>query len=289
MCLIEGLQRHIEDLLDTSIVGSRSLSGDDTASVYKLDFADKTSSILKYNRNIGSVNMFETEVSGLQHIASTNTIATPSVLNYGTHNDISFILMEYVKGKSPSKEDYKKLGYQIAQLHDYTSENFGLDDDNFIGSLEQKNNLIDNWIDFYSEQRLGFQIKMAIKKGLLINSEIPSVDDIKTCLQSYCKKVKPSLIHGDLWNGNFIVSEDGRPYLIDPSVSYSHSEMDIAMSRLFGGFDSSFYQAYHNEKPITEYYEARIEIYQLYYLLVHLNIFGTSYYGSIKRILNNHF
>ncbi|MCA0153434.1 fructosamine kinase family protein [Winogradskyella vincentii] len=289
MHLIEGLQRHIEDLLDTSIVGSRSLSGGDTASVYKLDFADKTSSILKYSRNIGSVNMFEAEVSGLQHIASTNTIATPSILNYGTHSDISFILMEYVKGKSPSKEDYEKLGYQLAQLHFHTSDNFGLDDDNFIGSLEQKNNLIDNWVDFYSEQRLGFQIKMAIIKGLLINSEIPSIDDIKTCLQSYCKKVKPSLIHGDLWNGNFIVSEDGRPYLIDPSVSYSHSEMDIAMSRLFGGFDSSFYQAYHNEKPITEYYEERIEIYQLYYLLVHLNIFGTSYYGSVKRILNNHF
>ena len=197
--------------------------------------------------------------------------------------------MEYIDQKSPTKEDYIRLGFQLAQLHNHTSENFGLDSDNFIGSLKQKNNFADNWIEFYSEHRLGFQLKMAINKGLLKHPEVPSIDDIKTRLQSYCHKVKPCLIHGDLWNGNFIVSTDGSPYLIDPSVSYSHSEMDIAMSKLFGGFDLAFYQAYHNEKPITEFYYERIEMYQLYYLLVHLNIFGSSYYASVNRILNNHF
>lgn len=289
MSLTEDLKQYIKSSLQTPKIAFKTLSGGDTASVYKLEIADKTSYILKCSRSIDSVNIFEAEVSGLRRIASTNTIATPSILDFGTHNDISFLLMEYIHEKSPAKKDYVKLGYQLAQLHNHTSENFGLDKDNFIGNLEQKNILTDNWIDFYSKHRLGFQLKMSLKKSLLKKSEVPLEDRIANSIQLYCKKVNPSLIHGDLWNGNFVVSTDGTPYLIDPSVYYGHSEMDIAMSKLFGGFDLSFYNAYHNEKPITEYYDERIEIYQLYYLLVHLNIFGTSYYAAVKQILNKYF
>ncbi|WP_299364320.1 fructosamine kinase family protein [Winogradskyella sp.] len=289
MLLEEDLIRYIESSLQTPIVSSRPLSGGDTASVLKLDTSKKSSYILKCSRVNGSINMFEAEANGLNLIAKSNTIATPEVFDFGIQKDTAFLLMENIVSKSPTSEDYSKLGFQLSRLHDCTSENFGLDNDNFIGSLEQQNTPSKDWINFYSKHRLSAQLDLALKKGLLSTSEIPSIDDIKSCLQSFCHKVKPSLLHGDLWGGNFIIAEDGTPYLIDPSVYYGHSEIDIAMSKLFGGFSSSFYEAYHSEKPISDSFKERIELYQLYYLLVHLNVFGNSYYGSVKRILKSYF
>ncbi|MCA0132204.1 fructosamine kinase family protein [Winogradskyella alexanderae] len=286
---MEDLKRHLESFLNMSIIDSRPLSGGDTSSVYKLDTENKTSFILKCGPVKISNEMFQAEVKGLHLIENTETIKTPKVYDSGVHNDISYILMEYVTSKSPTKADFSRLGLQLANLHKHSSASFGLDYNNFIGRLKQQNNLTNSWIDFYGSQRLGIQFKLASNNGLLKDSEIPSSELIKSYLETICQDIKPTLLHGDLWNGNFLIATDGTPYLIDPSVYFGHAEIDIAMSKLFGGFDISFYNAYHIQNPITAHYQKRLEIYQLYYLLVHLNMFGASYYSSVKRVLNKHF
>ena len=143
--------------------------------------------------------------------------------------------------------------------------------------------------DFYIDERLLPQFDLAQSKGLLRSNEIPDKEIMKGNLNDLIKVVKPSLLHGDLWGGNFLIGKDGTPYLIDPAVYYGHHEVDIAMSKLFGGFGSAFYSAYYEVFPESSRINDRIEIYQLYYLLVHLNIFGSSYYGSVKQILNKYF
>ena len=289
MLLPKDFKYHLESFLNNTIIESHTLSGGDTSSVFKIETSSKEFAILKLGTNKTSNNLLNAELNGLRCIANSKTIHTPVIYSYGSYNELPYLFMEYVPSKRPNKEDFSRLGQQLAQLHKHSSESFGLESPNYIGRLKQQNNQTDSWIDFYSEYRLGIQFQLALNNGLLKASEIPTIASVKSYLESICHSIKPSLLHGDLWSGNYLIATDGTPYLIDPSVYYGHSEIDIAMSKLFGGFDASFYEAYHGEFPITEHFQTRIEIYQLYYLLVHLNMFGSSYYTSVKQILNKHF
>lgn len=284
---MEELRSHIEHLLSSPILNYRSLSGGSIAAVYQLETA--TGSLVLKTGKATAGEMFYAEANGLDLIRQTKTIAVPKVFDAGVKNDTAFLLMAYISGKSPSSEDEALLGTQLANLHRCNAELFGLNHDNFIGSLAQKNSFASNWADFFANQRLGVQLKLAQKKNLLQASEVPSITMITSVLQSFCKNIKASLLHGDLWNGNFLISKSGMPFLIDPAVYYGHAEVDIAMSKLFGGFGSSFYESYHKWHPKTAFFKERIDLYQLYYLLVHLNLFGRSYYNSVKRLLTTYF
>ncbi|WP_370391343.1 fructosamine kinase family protein [uncultured Winogradskyella sp.] len=284
---MEVLTSHLEDILNTSIVSYRPLSGGDISAVFKIE--TKTGAYVLKCGAKEKTSLFEAEAQGLNLIAKTQTIATPKVIAVGAHHETPYLLMEFIASKTPEKEDYNKLGNQLAQFHNCYAEQFGLSSDNFIGSLFQKNTPSKNWIDFYSINRLGVQFELAVSQGLLNPKEIPSQKEIKNVLKSLCSDVKPSLLHGDLWSGNYIIAKDGTPYLIDPATYYGHAEVDIAMTKLFGGFGSHFYEAYHDVIPISNHYNERIDLYQLYYLLVHLNLFGRSYYNSVQRILKRYF
>ena len=171
-------------------------------------------------------------------------------------------------------------------MHQKTNDFFGLDHSNFIGHLPQQNNFHTSWSDFFIQERLQPQINLAQKRNLL---PLSTVQDFKFLFQKIpeiCPRELPGLIHGDLWNGNFMIGKNGEAVLIDPSVSFAHREMDLAMARLFGGFDQKFYKTYHSEFPLESGFEERMEIYQLYYLMVHVNLFGSSYLPSVNRILN---
>ncbi len=279
---------HVSDLLNESITNISPVSGGDISKAYRIN-TPTNSYFLKLNNAPHAFRMFQTEAYGLELIAKSKTIKTPKIINYGNFGDSSFLLLEFIESKLPTSEDFKTLGKQLAKLHQCASNTFGLDLDNFIGSLEQHNTQHDTWIDFYTHERLKFQLDLAKQKGLLQDNECPTSSRIKTQLQSLFSDVKPSLLHGDLWSGNYLIAKDGMPYLIDPAVYYGHHEVDIAMSKLFGGFGDSFYEAYYNYFPVEAHTSARIEIYQLYYLLVHLNMFGRSYYGSVVSILKTYF
>jgi len=280
-------QNHISNLLNEPISSLYPVSGGDISHSYKLD-TSKNSYFIKVN-GLNAIKMFQTEAHALKLIQDTNTIGTPEVLDYGTFEGSSFLILEFIESKSPSGIDFKNLGTQLAKLHKNTSDIFGLEEDNFIGSLPQSNKRNALWIDFYVVERLLPQLQLANQKGLLSNRECPSENLMNEKLEDLFSNVKPSLLHGDLWGGNYLIAKNGIPYLIDPALYYGHNEVDIAMSRLFGGFGSEFYNAYHAIHTTDSKTASRIEIYQLYYLLVHLNLFGRSYYGSVHRILKKYF
>lgn len=282
------LKTYVSSLLNYSITKILPVSGGDISKAYQINTTNN-SYFLKVNKAADALKMFQNEANGLQSISQTNTIKTPKFITCDTFENASFILMEFIESKSPSNKDFENLGNQLSDLHTYTSEYFGLDEDNFIGSLPQSNRQHKTWIDFYISERLWPQLKMAKQKQLLSDKEIPTEQKLRNGLKPLFLNTKPSLLHGDLWSGNYLISKDGQPYLIDPAVYYGHREVDIAMSKLFGGFGDGFYQAYFNNFPASKHTSARIEIYQLYYLLVHLNLFGASYYGSVTAILKKYF
>jgi len=285
---MDTLINHISDILKERIKKHKPISGGDISQAFYIETSHHRY-FLKTNNRADALQMFKTEEFGLEAIGKTNTISVPKVFHSGIKDNTAFILLEFIESKSASNEDFEQLGYQLARLHQITSDAFGFSDDNFIGSLPQSNQFHDTWVDFYINERLSPQFEMAQSTGLMSSTEIPSKELMKSILRDLTNDVTPSLLHGDLWGGNFLISSDGKPYLIDPAVYYGHHEVDIAMSKLFGGFGSAFYRSYQEVFPETSQIKNRIEIYQLYYLLVHLNIFGSSYYGSVKKIINKYF
>jgi len=279
---------YLSDLINDSILNISPVHGGDISDAFRIETETK-SYFLKCQHGTEALEMFQVEAKGLRYIEATNTIKTPKVFGFDTFEQRAFLLLEYIEPKSPSPNDFTKLGKQLAALHQNTSKAFGIDHNNFIGRLNQMNNQHKNWSKFYVVERLEPQMALAKKKGLLLDSECLTRAEMLLVLNPYFEEISPSLLHGDLWQGNFIISRDGDPYLIDPAVYYGHSEVDMAMSKLFGGFSASFYKAYHAIIPADEHSEKRYDLYQLYYLLVHLNMFGSSYKGGVMRIISKYF
>ncbi|NNC69995.1 MAG: phosphotransferase [Flavobacteriaceae bacterium] len=285
---MDTLIHHLSYHLKETVKSYQPVSGDDISHAFFIETSHQRY-FMKANNTPDAVQMFKTEALGLETIRKTETVSVPTVIHSGIHDHTAFLVLEYIEAKPASREDFHLLGNHVAKLHQVTSDSYGFSEANFIGSLPQRNSKHDTWVDFYINERLNPQIELALSKQLLSNNEIPDKEGMKNVLNDLFKNVKPSLLHGDLWGGNFIIGIDGIPYLIDPAVYYGHHEVDLAMSKLFGGFGRAFYSAYHDVIPQSTRIEDRIEIYQLYYLLVHLNIFGRSYYGSVQKIFDKYF
>ncbi len=264
------------------------LSGGDVSSVYKVtstngDFVAKTGSVKQHYA------LLEAEMKGLTLLSTQNAIATPEVHKLITLNNTACLLMDFIPAKTPISSDMEKFGYQLAELHTNTSDTFGAATDNFIANLPQSNTLCNNWVEFFINERLFPQFNIALQNGLLNQNDIPEKAKMFNILSPIVQTVKPSVLHGDLWSGNYLIHENGTPYLIDPSAYYGHSMVDIAMTKLFGGFSPSFYQAYHSMIKPDSNAQQLTEIYQLYYLLVHLNLFGSGYKNSVLKIIQQFF
>ena len=244
---------------------------------------------VKHQKGKQALAMLKAEQLGLETIAATNTIATPQVIDCISYDHGALLLLEYITPKAATTSDFSRLGDGLAALHRCSSNTFGFAQDNFIGSLPQLNSQHQDWSSFYIHERLLPQLLLAQSKELLEQNEIPNITVMEERCKALFQKVQPSLLHGDLWSGNYLISENGTPFLIDPAVYYGDREVDLAMTQLFGGFDLPFYQAYHNTFALENGANERVELYQLYYLLVHLNLFGRSYYGSVIRLLKSYF
>ena len=285
----EALFVHIEYLLGVRINTLRSISGGDISQAFLLETASERF-FCKLNEGTEAYKMFLAEKAGLEAISETKTIATPKVLLCEKFEAGGFLLMEYIEPKRASREDMELFGHQLAALHQRPGNGlFGWEGDNYIGSLAQSNKKHDDWTAFYVHERLLPQLGIARNKNLLSAHEIPSEETLlKTCSNLF-PEVQPSLLHGDLWGGNYLIAQDGVPYLIDPATYYGHHGVDLAMARLFGGFGNSFYMAHSEHFPKIGGEAARNDLYQLYYLLVHLNLFGRSYFGQVNNILKKYF
>lgn len=285
----KALKAHIEYLLCININFISSISGGDISKAYLLE-TETERFFCKVNRSESAFKMFKAEKVGLEAISITKTIAVPKVLLCEPLEIGAFLVMEYIESKKLLKKDFELLGHQLAAMHKLSESNtFGWKTDNFIGSLPQSNLEHSNWTEFYVKERLLTQLKLARDGNRLQGSEVPSEEQLfKTCHNTF-PEVKPSLLHGDLWSGNYLISKESVPYLIDPAIYYGHHEVDIAMTSLFGGFDNTFYDAYQEHfKPLGKEKE-RNDIYRLYFLLVHLNLFGSSYWPRVVDILKRYF
>lgn len=279
---------YITSYLGERVVNARPVSGGDISSAYCVD-TETGQYFLKVNSDSSALGMFYSEQEGLQAIEETKTIAVPHVHFVDSIDGQAFLMMDLVESKRPDTSDYHRLGSQLAELHLCSQADFGFSSDNFIGSLPQQNNIHANWAEFHWFERILPQLQLALRDGLIQSQMIPEEERAITLFREISGDIRPALLHGDLWGGNYLIAADGTPFLIDPAVYYGHSMVDIAMSRLFGGFGAGFYDAYHEIIPKSPYYDIQIELYQLYYLLVHLNLFGSSYYSSVASILKRYF
>lgn len=281
-------QEELEAQTGLVIQKYQSVSGGDISDAYLLE-TETGRYFLKTNPAKDALAMFEVERAGLAALDQHPSIRIPKVLSSYQLSDRAALLMEYIEAKRPNEANWRLFGRSLAELHRETQNQFGWTQDNFIGRLPQSNQAHRTWIDFYATERLLPQIELARTKGLLSPAESPGLAELKVGLEPYCADIKPALLHGDLWSGNFLFDVSGQPCLIDPATYYGHDEVDLAMTRLFGGFDTAFYAAYAEIQPPKAGEAERNDLYQLYYLLVHLNLFGRSYYTSVKRSLNKYF
>ena len=282
----ESIQRVLRDRFDIAIHSDRTVSGGSINRAHQLE-TDRGTHFLKWNQS-APVNFFEAEAKGLELLKSADTsLRIPSVIAWNAPESgiPGFLLMEYISEGSGNSSDSFTFGTELAKLHQTTSEKFGLAYDNYIGSLPQQNGKHDDWTSFFIDKRINPQLKMAIDSGKLSQDILANWKRLMKELDELLPVTKPSLIHGDLWGGNYLFDENGTAVLIDPAVYYGHPEMDLAFSKMFGGFADSFYRGYESVSALPEGFSNRIPIYNMYPLLVHVNLFGGSYVSQFERFI----
>ena len=278
----------ISKLMQVQFREIRPIQGGDTSAAFLLR-GRKQDYFLKINADRHAQQMFEAEKRGLQLIKDSKCIATPKVLACQAVEQCAFILLEYIANRPASSSDFSLLGEQLAKLHLQKQNRFGEKESNWIGQLPQSNQTHSDWPQFYALERLLPQLTLSVNRGYLNYTEIPKEVQLVATLDNFIGRQAASLIHGDLWSGNYLINaHDNKAYLIDPAAYCGHHLVDIAMTRLFGGFDNSFYESYAHYFPKEANYNACMDLYQLYYLLVHLNMFGQSYYDRVSKILGHY-
>lgn len=229
--------------------------------------------------------MFDKEIHGLQLLHNTGAVNVPNVIGLSEIDKYSFLVLSYISPGIKSGIFWENLGLSLAALHRISADFYGLEEHNFIGSLPQSNAQNSDWVQFFIKERLLPLINRAFDRKLLRKVHVQLFDNLYLKLPEILSVEPGSLLHGDLWNGNILAAQTGEAVLIDPAVYFGNREMDLAMTRLFGGFDPLFYDTYLEDFPCSTGLEDRMEVYNLYPLLVHLNLFGEGYLGEIELIL----
>ncbi len=291
MMLPEIIKNKITEILasrfnkEVRIFDSQVILGGDINSAVKL-CSSEGNYFIKWNDAIKFPEMFCKEANGLSLLARANYLRIPSVVSTGSAGKYSFLILEFLESGSISSNFWHQFGEALSNMHKSSDKIFGLDHDNYIGSLVQSNKQHQDWISFFIEERIQVQLKLAFDSKLINEAILHAAERLFGLLNGIMPKEAPALLHGDLWSGNYMVDALGNPCLIDPAVYYGHREMDLAMTKLFGGFNSEFYEAYHQNFKLEEGWENRMDIYNLYPLLVHVNLFGGHYVSQVASILN---
>jgi len=275
----------IEQRLSEKIVSKTSIGGGCIANACVIITESGNKYFVKsYGSN---KEILRNEANGLKELAKAEAIRVPEVIIL----DDDFLLLEFIGQGRRSKNFSEEFGRQFARMHKFNGENFGFFEDNFIGSNPQINlPQSDNWIEFFWQNRLLYQYKLA-EHNHFANAEFKtSFQKLEQAFISIVNGTEepPTVLHGDLWGGNYMVDSSGSAVLIDPAVYYGHREADLAMTKMFGGFDSNFYHAYNEEFPLIEDWQYRIDLYMLYHVLNHLNLFGSGYYSQVISIIRKY-
>ncbi|NNM23101.1 MAG: phosphotransferase [Flavobacteriaceae bacterium] len=267
--------RHALELNDI-----KPLTGGDINEVYLLETING-SFVIKLNLARRFPGMFEAEAEGLKLLLEAKAFDIPAVSYTGIVDDYEYLIMDFIPSGSQGPRFWESFAQKLARLHQNSADQFGLDHSNYIGSLPQYNEFHDSAATFYISQRLEPQIELAMDKGF----KFPDLNMFYKNITQLIPEEPAALVHGDLWNGNYLVSTMGEPVLIDPAVAFASREMDLGMMMLFGGFPNAVFEMYDELFPLPGDWKERIPIWQLYYLLVHLNLFGKGYLNRVTSIL----
>ena len=279
---------HIETILSEKIISSTSIGGGCIADSRKITTASGKFFFLK-SRNRDN-RMFHCEANGLRELAKAQCLRIPQVV--AVEDD--FLLLEYIRQGNRPTHFFEEFGKNFARLHRFQSDKFGFYENNYIGATPQINipneGEENDWTAFYFNKRLLYQYHLAEKNGYATPRMQHAFSKLETKIASILQgsQEPPCLLHGDLWGGNYVCDKNGKAVLIDPAVYYGHREADLAMTKLFGGFSAAFYEAYLCEYPLPDGWEYRENIYKLYHVLNHLNLFGTGYLSETEQILENY-
>lgn len=287
----EYLSARIRELFgnDSRVSSRRGLGGGciNNAEEYALSGGEKL--FVKRNRSSHS-GLFAAEAAGLEALAVSGGPRVPGVLGFHDDGADQILILEFISPGVKGRDFWELFGRQMAILHRAgTDKGFGFDGDNHIGATEQRNGWMPTWLEFFARRRIGFQLELAISRGRMDTGTAGECEKfISRIPEILIEPEMPSLLHGDLWGGNYMIGDRGEPVLIDPAVYYGHREADLAMTELFGGFNPSFYSAYNEAYPLKSGYRRRRDAYNLYHMLNHLNLFGASYLGSVQAILRRY-
>ena len=280
----------IEPLFGAKVETFFAISGGSINQTHVLNLTNGQRVFMKQNPS-PPTDFFLSETRGLKLLSQVkNGPRIPKPLAVQSVSRPTFILLEYIESSSEDENFAEKLALSLAELHRMSQEHYGLDHDNYIGSTPQKNRLEKDGIVFFREQRIDFQRQLARRSGLLpvtIDKEIDSLcDELGKFLN--ISGEKPALLHGDLWSGNYFPDSEGKPCVFDPAVYYGLREADLAMTELFGRLPQKFYDVYQEVFPMNPGYEERKDLFNLYHVLNHLNIFGSSYLSSVQQIVKRY-
>ncbi|MFW5925971.1 MAG: fructosamine kinase family protein [Myxococcota bacterium] len=273
--------------LGSPVTSTDSIPGGDINVAYRVQLEDGRHVFVKVNPGAAR-DMFPAEARGLSWLAEAGALRVPQVLAVSDPegDEPAFLALELLEPGARRPDFDEALGRGLAALHRFGAPSFGLDHHNFIGRLPQDNTPAGDWVTFYRERRLEPQLRQATDRGLVSSRMREGFDRLLPRLDTLVGPAEPpARLHGDLWGGNLHVDDRGEPALIDPAVYGGHREMDLAMMRLFGGFGKGVFRAYDEAYPLAPGADERVPLYQLYPLMVHVNLFGSGYFRSVERAL----
>jgi fructosamine-3-kinase len=266
--------------IDAADVAGRAVAGGSISETRRVDTSDGPI-LLKLEAREAS-DRLDCEADGLAALRRTNTVAVPEVLARGTAGRHAFLAIEWIELGAKTRDAERRLGAALASMHSHGGDSFGWQRDNYIGRTSQPNGTTSSWPEFFREKRLRHQLDLARRNG--IGGDVLDRAEALLCRLDDLfdgHSPAPSLLHGDLWGGNWGADADGTPYIFDPAVYYGDREADIAMTRLFGGFGAEFQRAYDEAWPPAPGRDRRTDLYNLYHLLNHFNLFGGGYRAQV--------
>ena len=284
------IQTLLEQKLNISISSLElsSVGGGSINDTYKITINHSRHFFCKINSAKKFPSLFIKEKNGLELLAKQNIIRTAFVVACEETEAEQILMLEWIEEGSKTEKFWEIFGEQLAKLHQVPNNYFGLHEDNYMGALHQQNSRSKNWTDFFIHQRLKPQIKLAVENNLLEYHHVKQFEHLYKLLPEIFPEEKPSLLHGDLWSGNFLCDEYNIPHLIDPAVYYGNRHIDLAMTTLFDGFDKTFYNSYHHYFPLPQNHRQIWDLCNLYPLLIHLNLFGKSYLNDILQTIQRY-
>lgn len=267
-----------------SIRGAAPVGGGDISVCYRLD-TDQGLLFLKYLTGKDGQALFSAEYDGLRLLAGAGGLEVPEPLLSGGTGSLGFLVTRFLPRAAPLGDFWEIFAEGLAAQHRRRAPHFGLDDDNFIGLLAQENTPAASWPEFYARRRLAPLVRRCRDEGRFSPGEVRAAERLFDRLDGIFPNEPPALLHGDLWGGNYLSGPGGRPWIFDPAVYYGSREMDLAMARLFGGFDRKFFWHYEACYPLEPGWQERIPLCQLYPLLVHAVLFGGGYVRQAADVL----